>query len=133
VVGLGLPEEIGVGSAWQVMSRTLLSVEVTHLAWSRVLRSQTLIISNPENPAAPQTHQQTSRLDWKDQYVFALGVAHDLDDRTNLYAGFNYDRNPVPIQTTNPLLSASGEKHLIAGARMRLDGAWQRFPAQLNI
>lgn len=125
VVGLGLPEEIGLGAAWQVTPRTLVSVEVTRLAWSRILRSQTVSISNPDNVAAPATIQQTSRLDWKDQYVVALGTAYDLNDKTKLYAGFNYGRNPVPAQTTSPLLSASGEKHLTAGAKVRLNGDWQ--------
>jgi long-chain fatty acid transport protein len=125
VVGLGLPREIGVGVAWQATRQTLLSLEVTQLAWSHVLRSQTLTISNPNNPAAPAIIQQTSRLDWKDQYVIAAGTAHDLTEKTTLYAGFNYGRNPIPAQTTSPLLSATGEKHMTAGVRMRLDGGWQ--------
>jgi long-chain fatty acid transport protein len=122
--GLALPQEAGVGAAWHATARTLLSFEVTWLDWSKALRSQTLTATNPVNGAAPGVLQQTLRIDWRDQYVFALGAAHDVDDRLTLYAGANYGRNPVPAQTTSPVLAATGDTHVTTGARFRLGGEW---------
>jgi long-chain fatty acid transport protein len=124
IEGLGLPQEIGLGAAWQASAQTLVSFEIAWLDWSGVLNAQTLTATDPDNPAAPASIRQTLRLDWKDQYVFALGVAHDMNRRTTLYGGLNYGRNPVPERTTSPLLAATGEKHLSAGVRVRLDDGW---------
>ena len=124
VDGIAVPQEIGLGTAWQATPRTLLSFEVTWLDWSSALKTQTLTASNPDNAGAPPVLQQTLRNDWRDQYVVALGAAHDLTDRVTLYGGLNYGRNPVPAETTSPLLSATGEKHVTAGARLRLRSNW---------
>ena len=124
VDGLALPQELGLGAAWQATPRTLVSFELTWLDWSKALKSQTLTASNPVNAAAPAVVQQTVRIGWRDQYVVALGAAYDVDERLTLYAGSNYGRNPVPAETTSPILAATGEKHVTAGARLRLGGSW---------
>jgi long-chain fatty acid transport protein len=61
---------------------------------------------------------QTVRLDWRDQYIIALGAAHDLNDRVTLCGGFNY------VAVPRPLLAPIGEKHMTAGARWNLSDSW---------
>jgi long-chain fatty acid transport protein len=64
-------------------------------------------------------------LNWRDQYVIALGLAWDVTERTVLRAGYNYGRNPIPDDTLNPLLPNIAEHHLTAGAGHRLTGRWR--------
>jgi long-chain fatty acid transport protein len=123
--GLGLPQEVGVGAAWQATRRTLVSFELTRLAWSRVLRAQSLTASNPDNPAAPPLLQQSLALDWRDQTVLALGVAHEIAPRWTLYGGLNHGRNPVPARTTSPFFAPIGENHLTLGVRHGLAPGWE--------
>ncbi len=64
-------------------------------------------------------------LDWKDQYVLAIGLAWDLSDRVVLRAGYNDGKNPIPSSTVNPLLPASHEQTLTCGAGYALRGGWK--------
>ncbi len=122
--GLGLPQEVGAGLAWQVTPRTLVAFDVTWYDWSGVLKTQTYTARDPDTPLAPAELQQTTRLDWKDQYVFALGVAHEATPAVTVYGGLNYGRNPIPNARTSALLSATGERHVTGGMRYRIDPAW---------
>jgi long-chain fatty acid transport protein len=123
--GLALPNEVAVGAAWQATDRTLLSLKLEWLNWADALKTSTLTLSAPSNPGAPSVIVSQAALDWTNQTVIAVGVAHRLDDRTTLRAGFNYGANPIPAQTTSPLLAAIGEQHYTAGASRRYDGGWE--------
>lgn len=123
--GLATPREAGIGAAWQLTPRTLLSIEASWLDWSRALRSQRLIARNPDNPAAPAEIDQTVRLDWRNQWVFAVGLAQAVNDATTIYAGVNYGRNPIPRDTLNPLLAPIGDKHLTLGLAHSFTGGWR--------
>jgi long-chain fatty acid transport protein len=124
LTGLALPQEIGVGTAWKTSPSTLISFELTWLDWAGALKSQTLRLADPRTAGAPRVIEQTARLDWKDQYVFALGMAHDVNERLTLYGGFNYGRRPARAETTSPLLSAAGEKHVTGGFRLNVAPGW---------
>jgi long-chain fatty acid transport protein len=123
--GLATPREVGLGAAWQLTDRTLLSIEASWLNWSRALRTQRLVARNPDNSAAPAEIDQTVRLDWRNQWVFAVGIAQALSDATTLYAGINLGRNPIPRDTLNPLLAPIGDKHLTLGLAHQLDRGWR--------
>jgi len=124
LTGLALPQEIGVGTAWKASPGTLISFELTWLDWSGALKAQTLRLAAPKTAGAPGVVEQTARLDWKDQYVFALGMAQDVNDRLTLYGGLNYGRRPARAETTSPLLSAAGEKHITGGFRLNVAPGW---------
>jgi long-chain fatty acid transport protein len=123
--GLALPYEVAAGVAWQATDRTLLSVKLEWLNWADALKSSTLTLSSPNQPGAPATIVSQAALDWNNQTVIAAGVAHQLDERTTLRAGFNYGANPIPAQTTSPLLAAIGERHYTAGGSRRFDNGWE--------
>jgi long-chain fatty acid transport protein len=123
LTGLAEPQEAGIGAAYRVTERLLLAADIKWLDWSDAIKNSTLTASNPDNPNAPQSVSQTMPLDWRDQYVLALGGAFDLTPQTRLWAGYNYGRNPIPASSANPLLAAIGEHHLTAGVGWRpLDG-----------
>ncbi|MGQ2964879.1 MAG: OmpP1/FadL family transporter, partial [Methylophilus sp.] len=74
--------------------------------------------------AAPAVYGSPSAADWKDQWVFATGVAYNWDDRTTIYVGHNYGKNPIPRQNSSPLLAGILEHHLTFGAAHKLNPSW---------
>ncbi|HEX9593411.1 MAG TPA: outer membrane protein transport protein [bacterium] len=123
--GAGQPQELGVGVAWQASETLLVAAELTWLDWSRAARRSRLRARDPDRPAATPVIESDTPLNWRDQYVIALGLAWDVTERTVLRAGYNYGRNPIPDDTLNPLLPNIAEHHLTAGAGHRLTGQWR--------
>lgn len=122
--GLALPEEIAVGAAWQATPQLLVALDVQEANYGRAIRTQTLSASNPDDPLAPPTINNSATLNWHNQTVIAAGVAYSTDGVTRLYGGINYGRNPIPPDTLNPLLAAIGEWHLTGGFARQLDEHW---------
>jgi long-chain fatty acid transport protein len=89
------------------------------------MRQSTLTLRSPETTAAPPLIQTVAPLDWRNQFVLALGIAHAVDDANTLRAGFNFGRSPARAATMNPLLATIGERHFTAGASHRFNGDWE--------
>lgn len=121
--GLALPTELSLGVAWRPAARWRIAAELTWLDWSEAAARSTLTARNPDNPAAPNL-SVTSTLDWRDQFVLALGTAYDLDAQTTLYAGLNLARNPIPPAHLSPILAPVGERHLTFGFKHALGPEW---------
>ena len=125
IEGMSLPQEFGVGIAVRVVKPLLFSAEVNWIDWSGALKTSTLRASNPDNPAAPPTLALPSTLNWRDQYVFAVGAAYDLTEKAILRAGYNYGRNPIPSNTLSPLLDPIGEHTVTFGGGYSFSKRWQ--------
>ena len=123
--GLNFPEEFGVGLAIQATDQLLVSVEANWINWSDAMSSATLKARKPDNPMAPPSLTIPTTFDWRDQYVIALGVEYDVNERLSLRAGYNYGRNPVPDEHLTPLLALIGEHHFAVGAAYSLTGGWE--------
>jgi long-chain fatty acid transport protein len=123
--GLKLPQELGFGLALRPWPAWLLSFKLSWLDWSSAIATSTLTARKPDNPAAPSTVVQTAVDDWRDQYVFAIGFAYEPNAKWIIRGGYNYGRNPIPEENTNPLLAAITENHLTFGFGYRLKGSWQ--------
>jgi len=123
--GMALPQEVDVGFAVRPVPPLLVAVKVAWLDWSAALKTSTLHAASPDTPGAPPTLSLPSTMNWRDQYVFAIGIAYDLTEKAILRAGYNYGRNPVPDNTLNPLLSAIAEQHFTFGAGYVFSPKWQ--------
>lgn len=124
VKGFALPREVAVGLAFKPTAAWLLSFKLNWLNWDDAINDVTLRATNPNNPAAPSVYGSPSAADWKDQWVVATGVAYNWDDRTTIYAGHNYGKNPIPRQNSSPLLAGILEHHLTFGAARKFDQHW---------
>ncbi len=122
--GFALPCEIGFGVAWKPAASLLVALEVNWLNWANALKSSTLRATEPNNPEAPPVLQNTTSLNWRNQTVVALGLAYSMNDDTTLLAGYNYGRNPIPSQTTNPLLAAITSNSLTFGVERTMSHEW---------
>jgi long-chain fatty acid transport protein len=125
IEGMSLPQDFGVGVAVRVAKPLLISAEVTWIDWSKALKTSTLRASNPDHPAAPPALALTSTLNWRDQYVFAVGAAYDLTEKATLRAGYNYGKNPIPVNTLSPLLDPICERTVTFGGGYSFSKTWQ--------
>ena len=113
------------GMALQATDTLLVSAELTWLDWSRAAKRSRLRASDPDRPTDLAVIDQHTPLNWRDQYVIAIGLAYDLGGRTILRAGYNYGRNPIPDDTLSPLLPNIAEHHLTCGVGARLTDQWR--------
>jgi long-chain fatty acid transport protein len=123
--GMALPQEVDVGFAVRPVPPLLVAVKVAWLDWSGALETSTLNAASPDTPGAPPSLSLPSTMNWSDQYVFAIGIAHDLTEKTILRGGYNYGSNPVPENTLNPLLAAIAEHHFTFGGGYAFNPMWQ--------
>ncbi len=124
VKGFALPREVAVGLAFKPVDAWLLSFKLNWLNWDDAIDDVKLRATNPNNPLAPAVYGSTNAADWKNQWVIATGIAYNWDDRTTIYAGHNYGKNPIPRETTNPLLAGILEHHLTFGAARKINQQW---------
>ena len=129
IEGMALPQEVDVGFAVRPVPPLLVAVKVAWLDWSGALKTSTLHASSPDTPGAPPSLSLPSTMDWRDQYVFAIGIAYDLTEKVILRAGYNYGRNPVPEDSLNPLLAAIAEHHVTFGGGYAFRPKWQASTA----
>jgi long-chain fatty acid transport protein len=135
IEGFALPQEVSVGASWKSAdAKLLLSAKLAWLNWDDALNQQTITASNPSGPAAAPSLRRDSPLNWKDQYVWAFGLAYTTDVRTTLYGGLNLANNPVPPETLTPLLSpAIARKHVTAGLSHPLGSGWRLAGGMLYV
>lgn len=126
VKGFALPQDFGIGIAWQATPKWLISTEVTWLDWSGAAKNVRLSARDPEtaNANVPQDVTLVQALEFKDQFVFALGTAYDVNEKTRLMAGINVARNPVPNRNVTPTINITQELEFDFAIRQTLSPKW---------
>jgi len=124
VRGLSLPREAGLGVAWRSGAKWTLTGEVTWLDYSNAVKESVLRANSPNRADVPQEVAFASALEFRDQYVFAIGTEYVWDERTKLRAGFNYARNPVPDRNLSPVMNIISEHAYSIGASRVLGSRW---------
>lgn len=124
--GLALPQTFGVGLAWRAQPEILLAAELEWVDWSDALRSSRLIASDPDGdvPEVLRQIDQTSPLNWRDQYSVSVGIAWDWTEKTVLRAGFDHVRNPSPKESSSPLLNIYQAGEITLGFGHKLPDHW---------
>lgn len=105
------PASFGLGLAWQVTAPLLVTADVQRLRWSTTMQRFNF---------GPDGATQPMPLRWRDQTVYALGIAYRITPTVVLRGGYNYGANPVPNSTLNYLGPAITERHYSVG----LGWAW---------
>lgn len=124
LTGLALPREIDFGAAYKANDKLLLSLKVGWINWANAIEKNTLTATNPDAPA-PAVLSITNAANWNNQWVIATGLAYSYDDKTTLYAGYNYGKNPIPKQHTTPLIAGIFEHHVTFGAAYQYSPLWK--------
>jgi long-chain fatty acid transport protein len=120
--GFALPQTFGVSAAWQPRPEWLLAVEVEWVDWSRALSTSRLRASRPDAEVPEQLLKldQSTPLNWRDQYALSFGLAWNLAPGHLMRAGVDYVRNPVPRRTMSPLFNIIQEPEFTFGYGRRL-------------
>ena len=124
LTGLALPREIGLGTAYQASDDVLLSIKLNWINWADAFIDNQLTASNPNAPA-PQVLRLNGTSNWHNQWVIAAGTAYRYDDKTTLYAGYNYGKNPIPQAHTTPLIAGIFEHHITLGGAYQYSPLWK--------
>lgn len=103
---LDVPEQYGVGVAWQATPRLTLAAD-----WLRILWGELKVMQDPNGFA------------WRNQPVFRMGASWAMDDRLTLRAGFSRNRGQIDSSRTvqNLLVPAIHEKAYSAGLSWALE------------
>lgn len=114
VSGFKWAEDIAFGIALRPNSRLLIATKFQWINWDAALNNVVVNLRNGDNPAKP-SDTIILEFKWRNQYVAALGVAYDVNDRLNLRGGYNFGNNPVPKSTLDPINATIVEHHIVAG------------------
>ena len=117
VSGFNWPQSVGAGIAVRPTSRWLLALDLTWVNWSEAMETVEIKTSSPLGTIK-------FPMDWKDQYVIAIGAAYKLTDDWTLRAGYNYGSNPAPQEDLSSLFPAITEHHVTLGVGYRINQAW---------
>ncbi|SIS81152.1 OmpP1/FadL family transporter [Neptunomonas antarctica] len=104
----------------------LLAMELNWINWSDAMKNVVLTAKSPDSSAVADI-QSTTTMDWNDQWVLATGIAYSYSDKTTIYAGYNYGKNPIPAQNNNPTLAGIFEHQLTFGAGYQFSPLWTVF------
>lgn len=124
VEGIKLPQEVGIGYAFEVTPQLLFSAKLNWLDWSSAMKKSTLTFKNPQTPEATPAVSQSVKNNWRDQYVAAIGFAFHTGDQTVYQLGYNYGRNPIPDEHLSPLFATIMTQHFTAGFGKQFTHGW---------
>jgi long-chain fatty acid transport protein len=110
IVGFKWPETIGVGVAFQATPALLLAADYKNIGWKSVMQQFHMKFTSGGQVAEFGLNQN-----WKDQNVFALGLAYKMTDAVTLRAGANLSDNPIPEANMTPYFPATVENAYTLG------------------
>lgn len=128
--GVVIPQDVQAGFQFRANKHWKLMGEVTWIDWSDAIQEFRLEASSPErNPLPlliPNQIERRQTLEWRDQWVYAVGVMYEPYRRGwRVSAGFNYGRQPVPKRNLTPLVAALPEKHFSIGGGFDFLQNWE--------
>jgi len=129
------PRKFGGGGAWRPTEKLLLAADVTWINWKDSFDAMRIELTHGSNGAVNRmtgsNHLSIAvPMNWRDQWIFAIGAEYFLSPVWTLRAGLNHAQNPVPEDTVIPIFPAITETHATFGLGYRwenfeLDGAWE--------
>ena len=112
VQGMDMPATLGIGISAQVTDQLMLAFDYKRIFWSNSMQTVT-ISQNGITMGMPQN--------WKDQNVFAIGLAYQVNPQLTLRAGANIANNPINSSYLVPLFPAIVKNHYTLGFGYQFD------------
>lgn len=116
---LDFPQQAALGLAFKPGNGLTISTDVKWIDWSDTMDTLAVIgaggVKVPMNPG------------WKDQTIYAVGVAYKVSPRMNLRGGYNYAKAPFGEEevSRNLILPAIVETHYTVGMDYSLNKRWE--------
>lgn len=116
---LDFPQQAAVGVAVHPNKKLTVSADLKWIDWSDTMNTLSV-----DGPGGLKVAMDPG---WKDQTVYAVGVAYSLNDKTNLRAGYNYAKAPFGSNEVshNLILPAIVETHYTVGMDYSLNNHWE--------
>ncbi|MEZ5565400.1 MAG: outer membrane protein transport protein [Gammaproteobacteria bacterium] len=119
--GFDIPENYGIGIAWQPSQRWTLAADLQEIRYGDV--------GSVGNPVArlyagvPLGANDGPGFGWRNSTTYKFGISHQVGERLTLRAGYSHLRQPIPAQETffNILAPGVVEDHATVGATWRFD------------
>lgn len=120
--GFDIPENFGVGVAFEATKDLTLAADVQHIRYSKVGA-----VGNPVAPlfsGQPLGSANGPGFGWRDVTVLKIGASHRLREDLTVRGGFSYATQPVRSSETFFNIIAPGvvQKHLTVGATWTAPG-----------
>ena len=113
------PQAVSLGSSWKFHPQWRLALQVDWLNWAGAFRSLPVRLSNGSNPgvngALGANVSDSVPMNWRDEFVYRMGLEYDVTEYLSLRAGYCYGQSPVPDNTLSPMTAAIMEHTLTAG------------------
>ena len=116
---IGWPQSVKAGIFWKMafLNRMLLAFDVEWFDWSHYFDSIPVKLKNVTMNGTPQPDRRFKMdLNWKDQWIFKLGLEYPATDKLKLRMGYVYGKNPISsslgvLAVMNPFV----EHHITGG------------------
>jgi long-chain fatty acid transport protein len=116
---IGWPQSVKAGMFWKMsfLNRMVLAFDVEWFDWSHYFDSIPLRLKNVTMDGVPQPDRAFKMdLNWKDQWVFKLGLEYPATDKLRLRTGYVYGKNPVSSsQGVLAIMNPFVEHHITGG------------------
>lgn len=121
-----IPRQVGAGISYLITNNLLVGFDFKWIQYSDTHAELDVKFKNGDNEdfntlVGSSTLQSKTRLNWRDQYAFGVGVVWQMDLDWTFRAGYNYARHPVPSKSLTPQLAILPEHHMSVGCSYRVD------------
>jgi long-subunit fatty acid transport protein len=132
------PQMVKAGVSWKPMPRLRVVAQVDWINWSDAFDELPITLRNGTNAdlngfAGSSTLQDTAPLDWRDRFVYRVGVEYAVTPAVTVRGGYAYGKSPVPDGTLTPLTAAIMEHSLGVGVGYRHRRFLVDFAYQYNL
>jgi len=117
-MNIGWPQSVKAGVFTKIpsMGGVLLAFDVEWLDWSHYYtKIPVKMIGLTMNGEAVPDRAFEMKTQWKDQWVFKIGMEYPVTERLRLRAGYAYGRNPVPPEGALAVMNPFVEHHITGG------------------
>ncbi len=119
------PDIFTFGVSFNPVEALTVGVDAQYYTWSRYDK-YVIDITYPSGPAEPETVLEN----WKNTWIFRLGLQYQLNEALALRCGAIYDQTPQPVASIDPNLPDANRFALTAGigykiGRIVIDAGYQ--------
>jgi long-chain fatty acid transport protein len=115
MTGFNWPQQAGLGLSYRITPKVRVAGDVNWIDWSSAVKTVKIKVKNPDVAGAPETMTIPFTMNWKDQWVYAVGVEFLPAPAWAVRFGYNHANSPVPDDTLTPLFPAIVTDHLTTG------------------
>ncbi len=121
------PDIFTFGGSFRPVEDLTVAVDAQYYTWSRYDK-YVIDITYPQG--YPEAEPETVLENWKNTWIFRLGLQYDLNESLALRGGFIYDWTPQPVESIDPNLPDANRYALTVGigykiGRIHIDAAYQ--------